>query len=139
MTTTGYGVEIDCATSLVSGRLVSGWRVVAQALFRRVTTERGTLRGGDEEAAYGIDLAAYVGAVGYPTAVAAIPALVRGEWLKDDRVSSVEIAAYVVTDAAGLSSITLEATVDLVDDGETFDLTLAVSTGGVQLLFSEAS
>lgn len=136
---TGYGVEIDCTDGLRTGRLVTGWRVVAHALFRRVITPRGTLRGSAEAQAYGIDLAGYVGAVGSATAVAALPGLVRGEWLKDDRVLDVNVTASSATDSAGLVMITLDAAVTLANEGESFDLTLAVSSGGVQLLFAEAA
>jgi hypothetical protein len=135
----GYGTEVWCTDSIVPGRYATGWRVVAQALYRRVITPRGMLRGGEEEAAYGFDLAGYVGAVGYPTAVNAIPGIVRGEWLKDDRVADVDIRAFIVMGADGAISITLDATVLLSDEGDSFDLTLSISTGGVQQLFSEAS
>jgi hypothetical protein len=122
-----------------TGRIVTGWRVVAQAIYRRLTTERGTLRGGDEEAAYGVDLAGYVGAVALPAAIAQLPGIVRAECMKDDRVSNVEASAATATASNGLVSITLDIAVTLVDEGESFDLTLSVSTGGVKLLFAEAS
>lgn len=133
-----YGVEQWCLTSVKTGRFAQGKQVVAQALFRRVVTPRGTLRSAvDEQASsYGIDLPGYVGAVGYPAAVQAIPSLVRGEWLKDDRVSEVSIAATLVTNAAGETEITLDCDVDLIDEDESFSFTLSVSDQAVAFIGS---
>ena len=130
----GYGVDVWCDSALSSGRLARGTRVVAQALLRRTITPRGTLRGGEEESAYGLDVAGYIGAVGYPTAVAALPGLLRAEWLKDDRVADVDVTTAVAYDAAGRIAITMSAVVVLADDGETFDLTLRADDAGVTLL-----
>lgn len=124
---------------MVTGRLVTGWRVVAQALYRRLITPRGTLRGGDEEAAYGFDLADHVGAVADDElALATIPGLVKAELMKDDRVADVAVSAATTTDAAGLVYIEVTADVQLVDDGEAFALTLNVTEGGVQLALLES-
>lgn len=129
-----YGVDVWCASGVVAGRLARGRTVVAQALYRRLITPRGTLRGGDEEAAYGLDLSEYVGAVGHETAVAALPGLVRGELLKDDRVADVNVAATSSADTAGLVSITLEIDVTLADESEPFALSVAVTDTSVALL-----
>lgn len=142
--TTGYGVESWCADSLVTGRLVSGWLAVGQACYRRLTTPRGMLQSGtddgsdpddgsDEESAYGFDVAGYVGAVGTALAVNALPALVRGELLKDDRVLDVVVDAAISTDSSGVVSVLISCSVTLVNDGQTFDLTLSVAGGEVSL------
>src|SRR5688572_6315123 len=89
---TGYGIEAWCADGYVSGRFSSGPRNVALALYRRITTPRGMLGGvedDDEELNYGLDITAYIGAVGNDTAINALPGLVAGELGKDDRVRSV--------------------------------------------------
>lgn len=125
---TGYGVEAWCADSLVTGRLVSGWLLVGQALYRRLTTPRGALQGGDEEAAYGFDVAGYVGAVGTAVSINALPGLVRGEILKDDRVLDCTVEAAIDGE-----SVIIACSVDLVDEGESFDLTLSVAGGEVTL------
>lgn len=130
---TGYGVESWCTDSLVTGRLVSGWLVVGQALYRRLITPRGMLQGGDEEAAYGFDVAQYVGAVGVAAAVRALPGLVEGELSKDDRVASVTVTVTSSVGDDGAATVLISCAVTLVDEGETFDLTLSVADGELTL------
>lgn len=138
---TGYGRDIWCTDAMATGRLARGSQVVLQALYRRLITPRGTLRGGEEELAYGFDIAEYVGAVGITTAVAALPGIVRAELLKDDRVLSVSVDASIVTDTPGLTSITLALLVTLDDELADFPLTLAVTDVDVTLIggISEAA
>jgi len=124
---TGYGLDTWCLDSLSPGRYARGATLVAQALYRRLITPRGTLRGGDEEAAYGFDVSGYCGAVGYPVALAAFPSLVRAELLEDDRVSEVTVQATQLEGEGGEISITLEIDCTLADEGETFSLTLSVT------------
>jgi hypothetical protein len=129
-----YGSDTWCGDRLVTGRQARSAVCVALALYRRLITPRGTLRGGDEEDAYGIDLAAYVGAVGYATAIGAIPGIVRAEMLKDDRVTdvSVEIASAHNTD--GSIYIVLDCVVTLADEDEEFSLSVGVSETSVTLI-----
>lgn len=108
---------------------------MAQALYRRLTTPRGTLRGGEEAANYGIDLADYVGAIGTDAAIAALPGVVRGELRKDDRVIQVDVDTPIVSrEASGLVSITLKISCYLTDELDALGLTLAVSDVSVDLL-----
>ena len=130
----GYGIDIWCYDAVQPGRLARGRQVVVQALYRRLITPRGTLRGGPEEENYGIDLAEYCGAIGYANAVAAIPAVVRGELSKDDRVAEVSCTASRLDSTDGTVSIVLTVTVRLDDEADTFDFTLAVSDVTVTLL-----
>lgn len=123
---TGYGVDTWCGESLVPGRLARGHMLVALALLGRLITPRGTLRGGPEEDAYGLDVSSYLGAVGPATAVAALPGLVRGELMKDDRVSDIQVTASREDSTDGSVAITLEIDVLLVDEDESFALTISV-------------
>lgn len=135
MAEVGYGTDIWCAGALSTGRLARGRQVVVQALFRRLTTPRGTLRDGDEAANYGIDLADYVGAVGHDTAVASLPGVVRGELLKDGRVIQVDVETPVVTRGSdGMISIALQLFAYLTDELDPVSLTLAISDVNVHLL-----
>lgn len=120
----------------MSGRYARGFMVVAQALYRRLTTPRGMLRGGDEERNGGLDLSAYVGAVGTATALAALPNQVRGELQKDDRVlpGGVSVRATISEDAAGDVTIVLEINVTLVSERESFTLTVGVNETSTDLL-----
>jgi hypothetical protein len=129
-----YGVEIWCAGQLVSSRLARGSAVVVQALYNRLITPRGTLRGGDEESAYGFDVAGYVGEVGTDIALAALPGIVRGELMKDDRVSDVLVTATTSTASDGTIAIVLEITGVLADSEEEFALTVAATDVSVTLL-----
>lgn len=131
----GYGVDTWCGESLVVGRLSRGSVTVALAVFRRLITERGQLRYGDGAASYGLDVAGYVGSVGTDAAVAALPALIRAEVLKDDRVLDVDVVASAVsTDPGGLTQLRLELS-GVLEDAETpFALTLDVSSVGVEIV-----
>jgi hypothetical protein len=129
----GYGSDIWCTDTLVTGRLATGRTLVAQALYRRLITPRGMLA---DDGTYGLDLAGYVGAVGTTVALAALPSLVRAELLKDDRVSDVSVTSAISTDRAGLVSIVLEIGAVLSDESESFALTVGVSGAGTVLLGS---
>ena len=134
---TGYGTEAWCADGYVSGRFVSGKMAVALALYRRLITPRGTLAGiedDDDEGNYGLDIAAYIGAVGNRTAMQALPPLVRGELLKDDRVRDVSVVATETRNADGTIALLLEIDVVLQDDDEEFSLTVSADTVSAQLL-----
>lgn len=88
---TTFGKDISCGASLKSGRFVSGVRLVAEAAYRRLTTPRGTLRGGEEEANYGFDLTEVIGAVTTRGAIAALSGRIRNELLKDERIDDVKV------------------------------------------------
>lgn len=120
----------------MSGRYARGSMVVAQAIYRRLITPRGMLRGGEEERNGGLDLSEYVGAVGTVTALAALPNLVRGEIAKDDRVQpgGVTVQATITTNAAGETTIVLDIGVKLEDERGSFSLTLGVSAVTTELL-----
>lgn len=131
---TGYGYTMWCTDQIRSGRRASGIRAAQQAQFRRLTTARGTLQGGEEEAAYGFDVAGYVGAVGTDIALRALPSQVQNELLKDDRVATVVVLATISTTPAGEVSIVLDITSTLADSGEEFSLTLQVTAVTVTIL-----
>lgn len=130
----GYGQDTWCLDALQPGRYATGAVLVAQAIYRRLITPRGTLRGGDEESAYGLDLSGYVGAVGYLSAVQALPSLVRAEIAKDDRVGDVDCAATLADLGSGGVSINLSLSVNLADESQSFTLTLAVTDVTTTLL-----
>jgi hypothetical protein len=136
----GYGVDVYCWDRLRTGRLVRGPELVAQAIYRRLTTPRGTLRDGEEGTVYGLDIQDFIGQVGTANAVAAIPALIRAEVLKDDRVTNATVTAATTTDRAGLVSVVIQISAELVNEGDRFELTLGVSSVSVAVLgFSDTS
>lgn len=85
------------------------------------------LGGGDDESAYGFDVSGYVGAVGYPAALASLPAQVRNECLKDDRVGSVLVTATTTENEDGTQEILLDVSGILEDESETFQFSVGVS------------
>lgn len=105
---------------------------MAQSLYRRFTTPRGTLRGGREESTYGFDLAGYVGAVGTDLALVSLPGLLRAEGLKDERVADLRVTT-AREDEAGATLLRVEIDVTLVD-GSRFPLTLGVDAVSVALI-----
>lgn len=135
----GYGKDTACADTLKPGVLVAGWRLIAEACYRRLITPRGTLRGGDEETNYGIDLAEYVGRMNPELAANALPSLVRGELLKDDRVLSVSASSALSYPNPGDALITLTIDVTTHEETEDFQLTILVSAVTVELLGLEAA
>lgn len=130
----GFGVDIWMLGQIRTGRLARGQAVVIQALYNRTITPRGTLRGGEEESTYGLDLAGFVGAVGATLAARALPLQLRQEWLKDDRVQDVSIAGLVAVGTDGTSEVSLDCSVLLAGETESFPLTLQVSETSVTLL-----
>lgn len=131
---TGYGLDTWCLDRLQPGRYARGATLVAQALYRRLITPCGTLSGGDDESTYGFDIAGYVGAVGYTSALQALPALVRNQLRKDDRVADVIVSAAFDDAQNSLVGIVLDIRVILADEGETFPLTLKVSAVSVSIV-----
>lgn len=139
----GYGIETWALDVMQPGRYAQGVEVVVQALYRRLITPRGTLiplddEGGDEERVYGFDVAGYVGAIGYPAALQALPALVTGELLKDDRVlPTLSVKAVLSTSTDGEDTIELFISGDLDDESGSFAFTLNVTDVSVDFLRGE--
>jgi len=132
----GYGLDSWCGSSLQSGRTVTGRLLLAQAAFRRITTPRGTLRGGTEELTYGIDVREYCGALAVDEALAALPSIVRAELRKDDRFAAVSVEATraAVSGTPNDEALTLAITIQPADETASFTLTLAVSDASATIL-----
>jgi hypothetical protein len=88
-TVTNFGTDTSCTTSLLSGRMSSGVKLVAEACYRRLTTPRGMLQGGQDEQNYGLDLVRLIGQVVTPSQAAALEGQIQSELLKDERIDSV--------------------------------------------------
>lgn len=129
-----YGTDSHCYDQIFTGRLVSGLDVLAQAIYRRLTTPRGTLDDGDEGMVYGLDILDFTGTLGTEAAVDAIPDVVIAEVLKDDRVDRCEVSATVERATDGLGTILLDVDVFPTDASTPFTLSLSVSDVTVALL-----
>lgn len=129
---TELGKEVSCTRSLKTGQYVTGQRLVAEAIYRRLITPRGTLRGGEEESNYGLDLAALVGTVRSKSDVAALPAQIEAEIRKDDRVETVSVSIFETTATNGLKSFTL--TFAVTTGAGPFTLVIGADAVTVELL-----
>ncbi len=119
-----------------TGRFVSGLRLVAEACYRRLTTPRGTLRGGDEEANYGLDLMELVGVTNLRAVEASLPGRIRAELEKDPRIESVSVDV-LVTKVAAMATFTI--TIECVTGIGPFTLQVLASAVTVELLGIEES
>lgn len=81
--TTDYGFAISCTDDLNTGRRVTGATLVAEALYRRLTTRRGTLL---SDPNYGLDLEDMLQDDITPAQLATLPGRIRLECAKDPRV-----------------------------------------------------
>jgi hypothetical protein len=129
---TDLGTDLSCTTSLRTGRYVTGTRLVAEAAFRRLTTPRGTLFWGEDEADYGLDLTELL--LGQPNTTALASSLegrIRNELKKDERIDDVSVA--VVTSTLGAAT-TYDITIDGTTATGTFTLTIGASDVSVDLL-----
>lgn len=130
-TAVDFGQDTSCTTSLRTGQLVSGPRLVAEALYRRFTTPRGMLRGGEDEANYGLDLVGIIGSVSTKSDAAALEGRILSEAQKDERIQSVSVTVNATTSGPSTSfAIAISATTA----AGPFTLQLAVSAVTVELI-----
>lgn len=129
---TNYGKDVSCTTGLRTGRYASGVRLVGEAAFRRLSTPRGTLRGGPDEENYGFDLSEKVGAASSKITIAALPGQISAELKKDERITEVE--ATVIASKTDSGADALDITI-LASTGEgPFTLQILASSLTVELV-----
>jgi len=87
---TDYGRDVWCEATVLTGRYATGLQLIAQNVIHRLSTPRGMLRGGEDEANYGVDLPGMIGSIVTPGQAAALPGQIQSELLKDSRIESVE-------------------------------------------------
>lgn len=128
-----FGKDTSCTNSLRTGRYVTGTRLVAEALYRRLITPRGTLQGGEDEQNYGLDLLDLIGSIddANGSKAAALPGQIQAELLKDERLTSVSVSVSSSKNGTILSwTVTINAQTDIGP----FSLVLAVSDVTVDIL-----
>lgn len=128
---TDLGRDTSCTTSLRTGRFSTGARLLAEADYRRLTTPRGTLRGGEEEKNYGLDLTEKIGSVATKSDAAALGGQIRSELMKDDRHD--EVTVTVVRSVSGPAE-SWEVTIEGKSGAGPFSLVLLASAVTVELL-----
>lgn len=128
---TSYGRDVWCDDSLRTGRYATGVRLVAQNAYHRLTTPRGMLRGGEDEANYGLDLVGLVGTAESTGLAAALPGKIQNELLKDERIE--EVRATVTRSQDG-PAVTYEIEIEADTSEGPFELVLSVADVTVALL-----
>lgn len=126
-----FGRDTSFTDSLRTGRFASGPRLVAEAAYRRLTTRRGWLRGGEEEQFYGIDISELCGNTNPKAAAASLPARIRAELEKDERIEKVDVDVLVTFEGPA-ASFSIEVKV-ATREGP-FTLSLLASAVTVELL-----
>ncbi len=103
---TDYGIEMSCLKDIASdGRTVSGFMVVAEAIYRRLTTPRGRLIGDPN---YGTDITEYINADMSPRDIAGLRAEISAECVKDERVIAAKTTADLGADGVLIITIVLD-------------------------------
>lgn len=128
---TDFGRDTYCLDELRPGRLVSGVRLLGQRCYHRLITPRGALRGGPDEANFGLDIAGRIGSTDDAEVETSLPGQIVNELIKDAQVDSARVSMER-TSAAGQS--TWRITVDVQSALGPFSLVLAVSAVSVELL-----
>lgn len=136
----GYGTDTSCGPAgYRSGVLVRGRLLLIEAVFRRLTTPRGTLCSTDEELAYGFDISGYVGAVDDELAQLSLPSRISAELLKDDRIQAVEteVDRREEEPGSGLWVYDLQIEITPADGSGRFAFTLRVDQVSAKLLLGD--
>ncbi len=131
MSEIGVGRDTSCTTGLRTGRFSSGARLVAEAAYRRLTTPRGTLRGGEDEANYGLDMTSMIGDVATKSGAASIAGRVKAELTKDARIVEVDVVVTRTTEGVGEAFV---VDVSGTTTAGPFALSVAVSAVSAALL-----
>lgn len=123
-----FGTALSCVSDVASdARVVSGFRVVAEAIARRWSTPRGRLIGFPN---YGFDLTQYINADMSPRDVAGLRAGAAAEAEKDERVDRCIVTAELDT-TTGVMTVTGEVH---TTQGPTFTLVVKATNVTVELL-----
>ncbi len=121
-----FGNELSCTNDVAGdSRMVSGFRVVGEAIFRRWITPRGRLIGYPN---YGYDITQHLNDDMSQREIVGMCAGLQAEAVKDERVTDATVTASI--DSAGLLTV-----VGAIDTGNgPFTLTVAASKVSVELL-----
>lgn len=127
-----FGLDTSCTDRLYAGRLVSGGQLLAEACYRRLTTERGSL---EDDLEYGFALHLLLGAEVTDADLMSFRGRIEGELLKDDRLDPETLRVDVTPERAvsGAVTLTIEINGEGID-GSTFDLAIAANAVEVSLL-----
>lgn len=123
-----FGTDLSCVTDLTPQcTVVSGRRLLAEAIARRLITPRGRLIGDPD---YGTDITDLINDDVDATTIGAMRSAIVAECLKDERVVSAEVT--ITAPPGGTGSYKID--ISLEDGDGPFPLTLDVSEVTVELL-----
>lgn len=126
----GYGSDLYCYDDIrETGQTVDGLNALAQNIYRRISTDRGSVIGSPN---YGLDIRSFLHRGLDPTTLIAVPALIELEVKKDVRVQKCTVTVLSRTDASIKLRITVQAITETGVAGQ-FDLTVNVTKAGVEL------
>lgn len=128
---TDFGRDMSCTTALGTGRFATGARLVAEAAYRRLTTSRGTLRGGEEEQNYGLNLTELIGSTSTKSDAGSLPGRIRSELEKDERITFVDVTVTIAKDGPATSFL---VAISAETSAGPFTLKLSVDEVSVELL-----
>lgn len=126
------GKDVSCTTSRRTGRYATGARLVAEAFYRRLTTPRGMLRGGEEEAIYGLDITELIGSSKTKSDIAAIPGRILAELQKDERAERVGVEVLELPQTNG--DLKLQITISAHCADGPFELVIKASAVTAELV-----
>lgn len=126
------GRDVSCTTGLRTGRLTTGARLVAEAFYRRLTTPRGMLRGGEEETLYGLDLTALVGTTVTEGDRSALAGRIIAQLSLDERAT--DIAVEVEEETLDDGNVRLRIAISASTADGPFELVIGASSVTVDLL-----
>lgn len=130
-----FGLGWSCTTNLtMPSIMVSGFRIVAEAVIRRWQTPRGGLL---EDPSYGYDLTDYVGDDLAPADLARISQGAAEEAQKDERVRNAYVTCGVITQGDGTVELRVEGRIE-TSEGP-FTLVASVNAITVTLLQVQAA
>lgn len=133
--TTDFGIAVACTDALKTGRYVSGLRVLAESIYRRLITRKGELI---QDPEYGFPIADYLGSTTSPAEIARLPGLIRQAFASDERIEAID-TNVTETDLGG-GEVAWDIALDVFSGLGPFRLVVRVSDVTVELLeFSEAA
>lgn len=124
---TDFGTDLGCVFDLDPRcSEVSGRRLLAEAIARRLITPRGMLI---DDPNYGIDVFDWLYEDVSKREIAALASAIQAECKDDERVEAARVT--IVAPPKGIGKYTIE--ISLEDADGPFDLVLAANTGAVTL------
>jgi hypothetical protein len=126
-----FGTDTLCLDSRKTGQYAFGGAIVGQRAYHRLTTPRGALRGGEDEANFGIDLPGEIGRAATDAHARSIEGKIRNELCKDEQIETVDVTLVRSVDGP---AVAYDITIEAKTAAGPFQLVLSVSAVSVQLV-----